>query len=317
MIVSLRRWARDLGLKPYIDFVLIFIRRWDEDECLIKAAAMAFFGLISIFPIILASVSIIATVMAGNQEVLDAFGGMVTQFFPGMAGDNVETAVKMAVYRIASGPNAASLSVVAFASLLWSGRAYFATLAIVLNRIWPQAVNRDFLHRQILPWAMFGAAGMLGLLSMLSTLVLSAARPVLSTSFPLWFVNWFMLFNVLSHLLSWAFAFLMFLLLYWFLPNVQARQRRLIFVTALITTVAWEISKFLYGAAAGKVLRYEATYGGVAGVVVTLVWIYFASLILLVGAESAAAWDEMRQNSRHKKLKSAVRSQEEVVKREA
>ena len=316
MIVAIQRKVRDLGLKPYIDFILIFIRRWDEDECLIKAAAMAFFGLISIFPIILASVSILATVMAGNQEVLDAFGGMVSQFFPGMAGDNVEQAVKMAVYRIASGPNAASLGVVAFVSLLWSGRAYFATLAIVLNRIWPQAVNRGFLHRQILPWAMFAAAGILGLLSMLTTLVLSAARPVLS-AFPLWFVNWFMLFNILSHLLSWGFAFLMFLLLYWFLPNVQARQRKLIFVTAIITTIAWEVSKFLYNAAAGKVLHYEATYGGVAGVVVTLVWIYFASLILLIGAESAAAWDEMRQNANGKNLRSAVRSQEKRVKREA
>ncbi len=316
MIVNMKRWARTLGLKPYIAFVLILIRRWGEDECPIKAAAMAFFGLISIFPIILAGVSILATVMAGNKEILEAFGGLVTQFFPGQAGNNVERAVKMAVYRIASGPSAASLGVVAFGSLLWSGRAYFATLATVLNRIWPESKDRSFLQRQILPWGMFAAAAVLGLLSMLSTLVLSAARPILS-SFPLWFVNWFMLFNIISHLLSWGFAFLMFLMLYWFLPNVQARQRGLIFVTAIFTTLAWEISKFLYGAAAGKVLHYEATYGGVAGVVVTLVWIYFASMILLVGAESAAAWDEMRQDATGRKLKPVVRSQEQIVKRDA
>jgi len=315
MIVNLQRIIRHYRLKPYVDFALIFIRRWGDDECPIKAAAMAFFGLISIFPIILASVSVLATVMVGNKEVLEAFGELVTQFFPGQAGNNVEHAVKMAVFRIASGPNATSLGVVAFVSLLWSGRAYFATLATVLNRIWPEAKDRGFLQRQILPWGMFAAAGVLGLLSMLSTLVLSAARPILS-SFPLWFVNWFMLFNILSHLLSWGFAFLMFLMLYWFLPNVQARQRGLIFATAILTTLAWEISKFLYGAAAGRVLHYEATYGGVAGVVVTLVWIYFASMILLIGAESAAAWDEMRQNAKGRKMKLVVRSQEQRVKRE-
>lgn len=311
MIDNLRKWLQQARLKPFIDFIRILIRRWGEDECPIKAAAMAFFGLISIFPIILAGVSILATVMAGNKEVLEAFGGLVAQFFPGQAGNNVSYAVKMAVYRIASGPNATSLGIVAFASLLWSGRAYFATLATVLNRIWPDARDRGFLQHQVVLWSTFAIAGILGLLSMLTTLILSAARPILS-SFPLWFVNWFVLFNILSHLLSWGFAFLMFLMLYWFLPNVQARQRGLIFVTAILTTLAWEIAKFLYGAAAGKVLRYEATYGGVAGVVVTLVWIYFASMILLVGAESAAAWDEMRQNANSRKLKLMSRIQKEL-----
>jgi membrane protein len=316
MIVKIQHWLRRSRLKPWVQFILILIRRWGDDECLVKAAAMAFFGLISIFPIILAGVSILATVMAGNKEVLEAFGGLVAQFFPGMAGNNVEYAVKMAVYRIASGPNATSLGIVAFVSLLRSGRAYFATLAIVLNRIWPEAKDRSFLHRQILPWIMFAAAGILGLLSMLTTLVLAAARPILS-AFPLWFVNWYVLLNIISHALSWGFAFLMFLLLYWFLPNVHARQRGLIFVTAILTTLAWEIAKFLYGAAAGKVLHYEAVYGGVAGVVVTLVWIYVASVILIIGAESAAAWDEMQQNAKGKMLESAVRSRKNIVKREA
>lgn len=316
MIVHFRTWLRQARLKPYVDFILIFIRRWGEDECPVKAAAMAFFGLISIFPIILAAVSILATVMAGNKEVLEAFGGLVAQFFPGQAGNNVSHAVKMAVYRIASGPNATSLGIVAFASLLWSGRAYFATLATVLNRIWPEARDRGFLQQQVVLWGTFATSGFLGLLSILSTSVLSAARPILS-SFPLWFVNWFMLFNILSHLLSWGFAFLMFLMLYWFLPNVQARQRGLIFVTAILTTLAWEVAKYLYGAAAGRVLRYEATYGGVAGVVVTLVWIYFASMILLIGAEGAAAWDEMRQNVQDRKLEPVLRSQKKIVKRKA
>lgn len=316
MIVKVNQWVRHSRLKPYVQFILILIRRWGDDECLVKAAAMAFFGLISIFPIILAGVSILATVMAGNREVLQAFGGLVAQFFPGMAGNNVEHAVKMAVYRIASGPNATSLGIVAFVSLLWSGRAYFATLAIVLNRIWPEAKDRGFLQRQILPWGMFAAAGILGLLSMLTTLVLSAARPILS-SFPLWFINWFMVLNILSHLLSWGFAFLMFLLLYWFLPNVHARQRGLIFVTAIFTTLAWEIAKFLYSAAAGKVLHYESVYGGVAGVVVTLVWIYVASVILIIGAESAAAWDEMQEKTKGKKLEQVSRSQKRIIKREA
>jgi membrane protein len=316
MIVRIQHSLQRLRSQQLTQFLLILIRRWGDDECLVKAAAMAFFGLISIFPIILAGVSILATVMAGNKEVLEAFGGLVAQFFPGMAGNNVEYAVKMAVYRIASGPNATSLGIVAFVSLLWSGRAYFATLVIVLNRIWPEAKDRGFLQRQILPWGMFATAGILGLLSMLTTLVLSAARPILS-AFPLWFVNWFMLLNIISHVLSWGFAFLMFWLLYWFLPNVQARQRGLIFVTAILTTLAWEIAKFLYGAAAGKVLRYEAVYGSVAGVVVTLVWIYVASVILLIGAESAAAWDEMRQNAQGKNLKHVVRSRNRIVRRKA
>lgn len=313
---KIQKWIDHSPFDPFVDFIVIFVRRWGEDACPVKAAAMAFFGLLSIFPIILAGVSILATVMAGNDEVLKAFGNFVAQFFPGQAGNNVSEAVAMAVYHIASGPNAASLGVVALLSLLWSGRAYFSTLAEVLNRVWPQAIPRSFFQQQLVLGSMFLAAGLLGLLSMLSTLVLQTAKSVMTT-FPVWFINSYMLLNILSHVLSWSFAFLMFLLLYWFLPHVEERQRRLVFAAALIATIAWEIAKYVFSAAVGKVLHYEATYGAVAGVVVTLVWIYFASMILLLAAEIAAAWDEMWQKTHREILDPELRGKEAVVKTES
>jgi len=298
MIEKLKRYIKNNPrLKPVVYFCWIFVCRWGDDECPVKAAAMAFFGLLSVFPIILATVSILATVMAGNEEILNVFGEFVAQFFPGQAGNNISQAVQMAVYRIASGPNAASLGVVALASLLWSGRAYFATLAAVLNRIWPQATPRTFLQQQLVLWGMFAAAGILGLLSMFSTLALAAMRPFVS-ALPLWFLNRLLLINIVSHVLSWSFAFLMFWLLYLFLPNVQARQRKLILGAALFATIAWELAKYIFGNVAGRVIHYEATYGGIAGVVVTLVWIYVASTILLLGAEGAAAWEGMQKRLR-------------------
>jgi len=153
------------------------------------------------------------------------------------------------------------------------------------------------LQQQLVLWGMFAAAGILGLLSMFSTLALTAVKPFLS-SLPLWFLNRLLLINIFSHVLSWGFAFLMFWLLYRFLPNVQSRQRTLILGAALFATVAWELAKYVFGNVAGKVIHYEATYGGIAGVVVTLVWIYVASTILLLGAEGAAAWEGMQKRLR-------------------
>lgn len=284
-------------LRPFAYFFWILMRRWGDDECPVKASAMAFFGLLSIFPIILAAVSILATVMAGNVETLEAFGKFVTQLFPGQAAGNVSTAVEDAVVHIAEGPNATSLGIVALFSLLWSGRAYFTTLAAVLNRIWPQAKPRSFLGQQLTLWGTFAAGGILAVLSMISTFALSTAKSVLSSP-PLWLLERLPLMSTLSLLLSWIFAFLMFWFIYSFLPNVEKKQGKLIIGAALFAAFAWELAKFVFSNAVGKILSYEATYGSIAGVIVTMVWIYFASMILLLGAEGAAAWDETRRTLR-------------------
>lgn len=269
--------------------------RWGQDECPLKAAAMAFFGLLSIFPIILAAVSILATALAGNTAALATFQNFVEQFFPGPTGDNISLAMKNAAEKIAGGTSATTLSIVAVGSLLWSGRAFFETLAEVLNNVWPGTTARTFWQNQLVLWSTFAGAAVLCILSSLATFLVALINGLLQY-LPDAFFERLPLIEIISRVLAFLLTLLMFWLIYRFLPNVEgARRNRLVFGAAFIAALGWEIAKVVFTRFMANLDRYEATYGSVAGVVITMMWIYFSSLIILLGAEAAAAYAETRK----------------------
>jgi membrane protein len=277
-------------LRRSMHFVWRFFERWGEDHCSIIAAAMAFFGILSVFPLVLAVVAILGRTITGNKEILTQFREFVASFFPGAAGE-----IMSEVDAISSATDTTALGAVAIASLLWSGRAYFDTLAAVLNGIWPHTQARFWIQHQIALWSLFIGAGVLWMLSTGATFALSAAR-ALSAELPNLFVNQQPeLWNFLAKLVSFILTTLMFWLIYRFLPNVTTRRRRrLVWGAALIGGVGWEISKWVFTSFIGSnVVRYKATYGSVAGIVLTMMWIYLSSLILLLGAEAAAVYEEL------------------------
>ena len=284
---------------PFLDwpirFLWRFIERWGNDACPLMAAALAFFGLLSVFPLALAGVTVLARVLAGNDTALAGFASFVGSFFPGTTGENLATQVAQSVRSIASGPNATTTSLLALASLLWSGRAYFDTLATVLNRIFPSASPRGFLQHQLTLWSLLLGTGVLFVLSTASTFALALAQS-LAQRIPNFFINnapifWDLLGKGVSTLLSFS----MFYVLYRFTPNrTKPFKRRIIAISALVATLGWEIGKWGFARFLGNVTRYEATYGSVAGVVLTMLWIYYASTVVLFGAEIGATTEEMR-----------------------
>jgi membrane protein len=265
--------------------------RWGEDQCPLKAAAMAFFGFLSIFPIILAAVTILATILAGNVSALAAFQSFVKQFFPGQTGADVSAAMRHAVGKIAGGTSVTTVSLIALASLLWSGRAFFATLADVLSAVWPRSRPRSFWRSQLVLWSTFVVAGALWLVSTAATFALEVAVHILQF-LPQEFRNALPWVDIVSRLTSWLLTIAMFWLIYRFLPNVEGGRRRIVWGAAILAAFGWELSKWGFTKFLGNLDRFEATYGSVAGVVLTLMWIYVSSMIVLLGAEAAAAFEE-------------------------
>jgi membrane protein len=278
-----------------------FNERWNNNACALMAAAMAFFGLLSVFPLTLAGVAILARFLANDPGALKDFAHFVSAFFPGAAGAGIAQEIERSVRAIAGGPSATTLGAVAVASLLWSGRAYFDTLATVLNRIFPDAEQRTFVGHQITLWALILGVGALFLLSTASTFALSVVQS-LAARLPDLFINRApYLWDFLGKLAGWTLTFAMFYLLYRFAPNrTKPFKRRIVTISALLAAVAWEVSKVAFTRFLGNVTRYEATYGSVAGVIVTMMWIYISSTIVLAGAEIGATVQEMKNDMNEK-----------------
>jgi membrane protein len=282
-------------LESPIHFVWRFINRWNDDSCALMAAALAFFGLLSVFPLALAGVTILARVLVGNESALRDFSTFIASFFPGAAGENLAREVSRGVQNIATGPSATTASVLAFASLLWSGRAYFDTLATILNKIFPSATPRSFLQHQITLWSLLFGTGLLFVLSTAATFALTLAQSLASRLPNLFINNAPVLWDLLGKGVSYALTLFMFFLLYRYTPNrTQPFKRRIVVLSALVATLGWEIGKWGFARFLGNVTRYEATYGSVAGVILTMLWIYFASTIVLFGAEIGATTEDIR-----------------------
>jgi membrane protein len=282
-------------LRGPVRFAWRFNERWDKDACPLMAASMAFFGLLSVFPLTLAGVAILARFLAGNATALADFSRFVGAFFPGASGAGISHEIERSVRAIAGGPDTTTVGLVAVGSLLWSGRAYFDTLATVLNRIFPGAEPRSFLGHQLTLWGLLFGVGALFALSTATTFGLSLAQN-LAARVPELFINRApYLWNILGKLAGWMLTLAMFYLLYRYTPNrTEPFKRRILMVSALVAAMGWEVAKWAFTRFLGNVARYEATYGGVAGVIVTMMWIYFSSLIVLAGAELGATYQEMK-----------------------
>lgn len=283
------------SLETPVRFVWRVVERWGESNCSLLAAALAFYGLLSLFPLALAGVIVLARIATNNVATLKGFSHFVGSFFPASSGAQIASSIQDGVQKLSSGPSPLTATVIAAGSLLWSGRAYFDTLASVLNQIFAAGRPRSFLSHQLTMLTLMLGCGALFVASSATTFALSLLQSWAERA-PLLFLNRApLLFDLLGRVGAWSLTFFMFWVLYRFAPNrTQPPPRRAVLSGALFSALALEIAKWAFARFLGNVTRYEATYGSVAGVVLTMMWLYFASMIVLMGAQIGATGEEFR-----------------------
>ncbi len=280
-------------LRPWLDFGARFVARWNEDQCALMAAALAFYGLLSVFPLALAGVAILARFLSGDARAMSGFSVFVSSFFPAGTGVTVGVAIEDAMRAMQGASQSQTAGFLAFASLLWSARAYFDTLATVLTRMFPGSEPRPFWRHQMALWSLMIGVGALFVLWSGVSLGLSLGQTVASRLPDLFFNRAPLFWSLSAKILTLALSFSMFALLYRFTPNRQKPpSARPIWIAALVATFGWELAKWAFGRFLGGAMRYQATYGALAGVIVTLSWLYFSSLVVLIGAQVGATWEE-------------------------
>lgn len=297
------QWLADRApaLARVLQFGWRLSERWGFDKCPLIAAALAFFGLLSLFPILLAGLAILGNRLVQNPSELESLQRFIRDFFPGGSGALLQERLDEQIKIIVNSPAAPAVGIVSVLSLLWSGRAYFDTLASVLNSIWPNATPRSFLQHQIALWSTLAGAGVLFLLSSAATFGLSLARS-LSSHIPaisrvldrqpfLW--------SSLTWFTSWLLTLLMFWTIYRFLPNARPGGRgRIALGSALVASIGWELAKWAFTRFLSDTARYGAIYGSLGSVIITMMWLYTSSMVILLGAEASAAYLETRAAAR-------------------
>ena len=261
---------------------------YDSDD-LTYAASIAYYSLLSLFPVLLLGFAILgsATADVGHRN---AVLGFVLQYFPAQF-DFIS--VQLDEFR----NNTASLSVAGTLALIWGGLGVFGAISTAVNYAWEVEQQRSFWQHKLMSFLMFCVAELVLLLAVLlvSASELTSARwfAVVLARFP-----GLLILRGLTVRYATTLLFIgVVALIFYFVPNTKVRFRD-VWPGAFVTGLLWK------GALAGfswyvrDMSRFTRVNGSIAVVVVFLVWVYTQAVILLYGVEFTAAYARLGRPER-------------------
>jgi membrane protein len=262
---------------PWLRMFSEALHQFHENDLFTSAAAMSYFGLMTLFPALLLLLALSNRVTAGTQMIAH-----VVQVYPGSGKFLRETIQSLS----GIGPG---VMITCGVIVLWAGSWVFAVVERALNRVWG-TTHRTFLHGRALTLAMIGTVGLLLSLSVLFTSVLVGLQEIAGRLSPRQLENYRLLatvgsvfWQILFALGSLVVTFALFAIVYKFMPNAHVSVRDAI-PGAVIGGLLWEIAKYGF-AWSVNYFHYDQIYGSVGAVVAVLTWGYVSSLVLLFGAQ--------------------------------
>ncbi|MBK8595080.1 MAG: YihY/virulence factor BrkB family protein [Holophagales bacterium] len=250
-----------------------------------QSAALAFYSLFALAPVLLVVLSVARRYFAEGQARRE-----IVRQLQGVMGPETGSAVAALLEKAAGpGPGADSLGVAAVVVLVLGATAVFIQLQEALNGVWevaprPGSVFRSLLRKRLVSFGLILIVGLLLFVSLVLSASLMALTDLLSAEIPLrvafvTFANEVLSFLVLAVLLG---------LIYRVLPDANLEWKD-VGLGAVVTSLLFSIGKWLIGFYLARTTA--ASQFGVAGsLVVVLLWVYYESFILLLGAEVTAVY---------------------------
>jgi membrane protein len=252
------------------------VRSYAAHACGIYAGALAFSGLLALFPLLLLVITLGNIVLRGSNATQLVLA-RVASFLPGSA--SIAFAAIEAI--TTAEPVLLGLGTL---GLLWSSLGVFLTLGYALNRVWDLPRDRPLVTQYLFAVALVLSVGGLLVLSLvLSTLVvIPPLLPATLAGLGLPEVDpRVLVFPAVFDLLIVTVAAA---ILYRVLPNTAVRMRDVWF-PALLMALVWEAVKLSFNWYLGGVAHFDRIYGPVAAVAGLMFWMYVSSVLLLLGAE--------------------------------
>ncbi len=269
------------------------------------ASSVAFYALLSLFPFLLLSLSILGHVSADDQDRA-AILGFVLQYFPRQF-DFVT--IQLDAFR----QRQTALSLGGSVVMVWAALGFFGAITSAINHAW-QVRPFGYWQHKLISFLMLAAAGVL----LLAGLILLSARTVLlgrisaGAGWPIHTPGLAMLGSFVIEWLSSLIFIVVVGLLFYFVPNARVRFRD-VWPGAIVTGVLWRLALAGFGWYVRDMSRFSV-HGSVAAVVVFLMWVYLSAVILLYGVQFTVAYARLRRGLSEEKMPvDAIEPGSEVV----
>ncbi len=262
-------------------------RSFSSNRGSIIAAAIAYYTLFSLFPLILFAIALSSFLIDPAQaqaRILEAVG----QYLP-VAGDTVRRSIGVVMQR------RSTAGLLAMLSLLWSASGVFGAISQAMDRAWGVTQPRPFWQSHLLALTLATIVGLLLVLSLFAPAFLGALQALGA----LWGFHPPGGVRLATTVLTIVLGVLTFMLIYRVVPNTRVSWRAT-WPGAVLAGIGWEVGKetFAWYLHSG-LARFSLVYGSVGAIVALLLWSYLSGTVVLFGAELNAAIGR-RQATRRK-----------------
>lgn len=268
-----------IRIKPVFKLLAEAFKEWQEDQVSLLAAALAYYTVFSITPLL-----VIAIAIAGAVFGQDTAKGEILEQINNLVGEQGAQAIEMALANADQPEISGIASIISVIVLLVGASGVFAQLQSALNTVWnvkakPNAGIWGFIRKRLLSFGMVLVIGFLLLVSLILSAMLSGIGKLQIDLLP----GFTLLWQLLNFAVSFGFISLLFALIYYYLPDVKIRWQD-VWVGAIITALLFTFGKFLIGLYLGRGSLGSA-YGAAGSLIVFLTWVFYSAQILLFGAE--------------------------------
>lgn len=264
--------------------IKISVASWIDDYAPSMGAALAYYTLFSIAPLLLIVISV-----AGLVFGVDAARGEISEQLQGLMGEQGARAVEGLLARVNQPSAGIASTVIGALVLLVGATTVFAELQDSLDRIWDVPRRRDgglwsLLRTRLLSFGMILGIGFLLMVS----LVLSALLSALGKFWGPAFGHWILVARFLNIAISFGLVMTVFALIYKIMPRAKVAWTD-VWIGAGFTALLFTVGKYLIGLYIGQ-SSVASVFGAAGSVVVMLLWVYYSAQIFLLGAEFTWAY---------------------------
>ncbi|HET9501419.1 MAG TPA: YihY/virulence factor BrkB family protein [Marmoricola sp.] len=279
----------DLTKRSWLYVARKTVREFLDDQCTDLAAALTYYSVLAIFPAMLAVISIFGVFGQGAtsvQKILD----VLDPFISAKAMNSIEPTLR----QLAETDTAGIALIVGLVGALWAASGYIRGFTRAMNRVYEVREGRPF-------WKLIPLQLLLTVLSVLlcavMVVLLIVSGPVAEsignvvglgdTAVQIWNIaKW----PVLALVVVFTVA-----MLYHWTPNVRQPKFRWLSIGAFLAIMVWVLASIGFAFYVANFSSYNKTYGSLAGIIVTLLWLWITNNALLFGAELDAELERGRE----------------------
>lgn len=254
------------------------VKEFKKDELTDRAAALTYYGILALFPALLALISLVGIAgQSATRELLDNIQSLA----PGAARDVLSNAVQQLQGNAGIG---SVMAIVGLVLAVWSASGYVAAFIRSANAVYDVPEGRPVW--KVLP-VRVGVTVVLMIMAVISALIvmvtgglarqIGTTLGVGDTALTVWSIaKWPVLVVLVT---------IMIATLYWATPNARVRGFRWITPGSFLALVLWMIASAGFAVYVANFGSYNKTYGTLAGVIIFLVWLWITNLAILLGLE--------------------------------